>query len=94
MTQIRTWLTAYLILINLYTWMMFGIDKWKALNGRWRIPEKVLLGTAVAGGSLGAFIAMKLFHHKTRKKRFSVVVPLMLVLHIALLAALFWYGLI
>ncbi len=94
MTQIQTWLLAYLILINLYTWMMYGIDKWKALNGRWRIPEKVLLVIAAAGGSLGGLIAMKLFHHKTRKKRFSIGVPLMLVLHIGLLAALFWYGLI
>ena len=87
-------LFIYFLSLNVLTFFTYGIDKWKALNGRWRIPEKVLLGTAAAGGSLGGLIAMKLFHHKTRKKGFSIGVPLMLVLHIALIAGLFWYGIL
>lgn len=59
------------------------IDKWKAKNNLWRIPEKVLLGVALAGGSLGALIGMRTFRHKTLHLRFSVGIPVMLALHIA-----------
>ncbi len=87
-------LFSYLILVNLYTWILFGIDKWKALNGQWRIPEKVLFFTSLAGGSLGALVGMKMFHHKTKKKRFSIGIPVFLVIHVGLVAGLLWYRIV
>ena len=68
----------YLITINIVTFMMYGIDKEKAKRGAWRIP--------LLGGSFGAWAGMKTFHHKTRKKKFSVGVPLILVVEYGLLA--------
>ena len=87
-------LLSYFVLVNLYTWVQFGIDKWKALNGQWRIPEKVLLVTSIAGGSLGALIGMKMFHHKTHKKKFSIGVPILLGIHVIIVAGLFWYQIV
>ena len=85
------WLLSYFILVNLYAWLQFGIDKWKAVNNRWRIPEKVLLTVAGAGGSLGAWVGMQMFHHKTRDRKFSIGVPLFFVLHVLLVIGFFWY---
>ena len=80
-------LSGYLILINLVTWAVYGLDKWKARRDAWRVPERVLLTLTLLGGSLGALAAMFLFHHKTRKPKFSVGVPLILLLYCILI---FW----
>ena len=74
----------YLATVNLITFTAFGIDKWKAVHKQWRIPEKTLLGLSFIGGAAGGLVAMHLFHHKTRKRKFAVGVPLMLVLHLAM----------
>lgn len=79
----------YLILINIAAWIVYGLDKWKARTGKWRIPEKTLLFLAFAGGSLGALFAMILFRHKTRKTRFVVLVPVFFVFHCVVLAVIF-----
>lgn len=60
---------------------MYGLDKWKAKSGAWRIPERTLLLTALAGGSVGALAGMLLFHHKTRKPKFMIGVPVMFAAH-------------
>ena len=73
----------YLIIINIAAWIMYGLDKWKAKSGAWRIPERTLLLTALAGGSVGALAGMLLFHHKTRKPKFMIGVPVILVIQIA-----------
>ncbi len=70
----------YLIPVNLIAFLMYGLDKWKAVHRRWRIPEAELLCIAAVGGALGAYAAMLLFHHKTRHARFSVGVPVLLLL--------------
>lgn len=75
----------YLLCLNLLTFLVFGIDKWKAQHGRWRISEESLLTLAVIGGSLGAWLGMKTFHHKTLHRKFALGVPLILVLQVALL---------
>lgn len=75
----------YLLAINLLTFVVYGIDKWKAQHGRWRIPEATLLALAVIGGSIGAWLGMKTFHHKTLHKKFALGVPLIIVLQVALL---------
>ena len=80
----NTILIWYLATVNLVTFTAFGIDKWKAVHKQWRIPEKTLLGLSFIGGAAGGLVAMHLFHHKTRKRKFAVGVPLMLVLHLAM----------
>jgi uncharacterized membrane protein YsdA (DUF1294 family) len=77
-------LIAYLLLINIITLILYGIDKWKAKHNMWRIPEATLIILAAVGGSIGAFAAMKLFHHKTMHKKFYIGVPVIIILQIAL----------
>lgn len=74
---------VYLCVINIITFLLYGLDKQKAKQNRWRIPEKVLLGAAAFGGTIGALIGMGMFHHKTQKWKFKAGVPLILVLQIA-----------
>ena len=64
------------------SFILFAVDKKKAINGQWRIQEKVLLGTSFLGGAAGGLLAMHLFHHKTQKPYFSIGVPAMLVLQV------------
>lgn len=80
----------YLIGINVVTFLLYGDDKSRARRRAWRIPEKILLGAAVIGGSIGAMLGMSIFHHKTRKPAFYIGVPLILIIQIGL-AALLWY---
>ena len=75
----------YLIAINVITFVIYGIDKWKAKNNMWRIPEASLLGLAAIGGSIGAWMGMQTFHHKTQHLKFNLGVPLILLLQIALI---------
>lgn len=70
----------YLVSINIIAAIVYGIDKWKAKHQKWRIPEASLLCLAMAGGALGAYIGMQLFHHKTKHKKFIFLVPLFLLL--------------
>ena len=65
----------YLAVINVVTFFMYGIDKWKAKKSKWRIRETALLGLAVLGGSIGAWLGMKVWHHKTLHKKFKYGVP-------------------
>ena len=81
----------YLAAVNLVTFAAFGIDKWKAVRHRWRIPEATLLGLSLIGGALGGLAGMRLFHHKTRKARFFVGVPVMLALQLGLGTALLFF---
>ena len=74
---------------SLLAFLLFGIDKLLAKIGAWRIPESVLLCTALLGGAAGAFVAMEMFRHKTSKGRFATGVPLMLVAHAVLLVLLY-----
>lgn len=76
----------YLIAINVLTFAMYGLDKWKASRHWWRIPEWVLMTSAAVGGSIGAWVGMKCFHHKTMKPLFRYGVPLILLLQIAAVA--------
>ena len=77
----------YLIFMNLIGFGLMGVDKQRARRRDWRIPEKVLFGAALLGGSVGAWAGMYLFHHKTRNWYFVVGMPLIL----AVQAALVWY---
>ena len=72
----------YLLIINIIAFIMYGIDKWKAHRKQWRISEKMLLFLAVIGGSAGALAGMYIFHHKTLNKKFTIGVPLILVIQV------------
>lgn len=74
----------YILIINVIAFAAYGIDKQKAVKKEWRISEDTLIGLALIGGSAGALLGMKCFHHKTRKKKFSVGVPLILILQIGI----------
>lgn len=87
-------LQGYVLLVNAAAFLLFGVDKWKAAHKKWRIQERVLLGTALLGGAEGALLAMVLFEHKTHKPRFRFGVPAMLVLHAAVFVFLKWAGIV
>ena len=75
-------LLYYLIVINIVTFLIYGIDKWKAKQGSWRISEATLLILAVIGGSIGALLGMKVWRHKTMHKKFKYGLPLILIIQI------------
>lgn len=70
----------YFIVINLLTFLLYGLDKYKAIRREWRIPERALLLMAFVGGAFGALSAMRIFRHKTRKGRFRLMIPLFCLL--------------
>ena len=78
-------LLYYLIVITIVTFLVYGIDKWKAKQGSWRISEATLLILAVIGGSIGALLGMRVWHHKTMHKKFKYGLPLILLAQIALI---------
>ena len=81
-------LILYIVCINLVTIAVFAWDKYTAISGQWRIPEKTLLMLALIGGSPGAIIAQQRLRHKTRKQPFRARLLLIAGLHAVLLAAL------
>lgn len=70
----------YFIVINLLSFLLYGLDKYKAIRQEWRIPERALLLMAFVGGAFGALSAMRIFRHKTRKGRFRLMIPLFCLL--------------
>ena len=80
----------YVPVINAVSFAVYGIDKQKAVEGAWRIPEFTLLFTGFIGGAIGSFIGMKFFRHKTRKLKFRILVPLFIVLNLAVIVFVLW----
>ena len=81
-------LLYYLIVINVVTFLVYGLDKWKAKQGSWRISEATLLILAVIGGSIGALLGMNVWRHKTMHKKFKYGLPLILIIQIILIGYL------
>jgi len=75
----------YLVIINVATFFVYGIDKWKAKKAKWRIRETALLALAVLGGSIGAWLGMKVWHHKTLHKKFKFGVPAIIIVQLAII---------
>lgn len=84
MQPIHWVLVGYLALVNLIAFTVYGADKRRARKDRRRVPEKTLFLLAIIGGSLGAFLGMRLFRHKTRHWYFVWGIPAIMVLQIAL----------
>lgn len=85
-------LLIYLLIINATGFLLMRIDKRRAQKKRWRIRENTLIAVAAFGGSLGSLLGMYTFRHKTRHRKFTVCIPLFLLLHIALLVWLLFEG--
>lgn len=83
-----SWIWLYLAIINVAGFAVMGADKRRARRGSWRISERTLFTVALAGGSLGVLLGMRLFHHKTRHWYFVVGVPLILAVQVILAVAL------
>ena len=81
----------YLAAVNIITFIMFGADKARAVKGRWRISEAALILAALLGGSIGALAGMKIFHHKTRHRKFTVGIPVILALQIVFMVLYYSY---
>ena len=84
MTPLHWALVGYLALVNLIAFTVYGADNRRARKDRRRVPEKTLFLLAIIGGSLGAFLGMRLFHHKTRHWYFVWGIPAIMALQIAL----------
>lgn len=90
------WVLAWLLVINLVTFFIFGLDKWKAQRKEHkdsvrRIPEKTLFLLSILGGSVGALLGMKVWHHKTLHKTFRFGIPAILILQIVIPLGLYIY---
>ena len=87
---VRIIIILYLIVINLVGFCMMGVDKRRARKGKWRVKEAALFLAAVIGGSLGSWLGMYVFRHKTRHWYFVVGMPLILVLQVILVLFLLY----
>lgn len=84
------YILCYLIAINLIALVLMGADKRRARKSAWRISEKALFLSAIAGGSLGAILGMWLFRHKTKHWYFVVGMPLILLIQLAIAGLILW----
>ena len=75
----------YFIMINIIAFSLMGLDKQKAKKKKWRTPESTLFLAAAAGGAVGAWIGMYVFHHKTHKSKFVFGIPVLVVVTLGLL---------
>lgn len=86
------YIIIYFLVINLLAFILFGLDKRFAQSGSWRISEKTLLVVSMLGGSVGAMFGMNFFRHKTKKNKFILGIPLILILQIAFIIYLCYNG--
>lgn len=75
----------YLLIINIITFIIYGIDKYKSIKHKYRISEATLIVLAILGGSIGAFLGMITFHHKTQKRVFIILIPIILLIWVYIL---------
>ena len=86
------YLAAVLALWNVIIFTLYGTDKRKAKNNKWRISERALIVCAFLMGGFGAFIGMKVFRHKTKHIKFNLLIPLAVIANIGVIALLFYIG--
>ncbi len=76
----------YFSIINIISFVLYGIDKHRAIKDKWRIPEATLVGVAALGGGPGALLGMLVWHHKTKKWKFRILVPAFIIIWAAIIA--------
>lgn len=81
-------IVAYILLINIIAFVLYGIDKNRAVNHEKRIPEAVLLWTARLGGGLGSWLGMNHFHHKKKHSNFRILIPVWIIIWMVILVIL------
>ena len=86
--MIKTVLLIWVLAWTLIAFILMGVDKWKAVHESWRIPEKTFFLSAILGGSVGSLAGMYLFRHKTKHLSFTVGMPLILAVQVALVLLL------
>ncbi len=92
--NIRVILAIVLVFMNLLSFLLFYVDKQRAIRHEWRISEKTLFLSAIAGGSIGAIAGMYIFHHKTRHWYFVIGMPAILVVQAVILYLLWNNGIL
>lgn len=75
-------ISGILLTLNLLTFIIYGIDKFKTKKSKWRIPESTLLLLAVFSGSIGAWLGLQVWRHKTQHKKFFIGIPMILTLQV------------
>ena len=85
------YLIIYIVFINVVAFCLYGIDKRKAIKHKWRISENTLLLFSILGGGLGSLLGMSVFHHKTHKLKFRLLVPIFTLFSIGILYYFFVY---
>ncbi|MEG1726915.1 MAG: DUF1294 domain-containing protein [Acidaminococcaceae bacterium] len=79
------WLGLGLLLWNVFTALLLGLDKWRAVKQQYRVPERTLFAVALGLGALGVWLGMRVFHHKTCKLQFRYGIPCCVVWNLWLL---------
>ncbi len=79
-------LLIYFLIINILAFLLMAIDKRRSISNKWRIPEKTLLTIGFVGGAFGAFLGMRAFRHKTKRKKFTILVPLSMLIYLVIIA--------
>ncbi|MBE5967119.1 MAG: DUF1294 domain-containing protein [Lachnospiraceae bacterium] len=82
---------GYLIILSFAGLISMGLDKRRAVRNKWRIPESTLLLIAWIGGGIGSFLGMRIFRHKTKHRKFVILLPIAAVLYAILLIYLISY---
>ena len=83
---------AYFVIVNLFTFIIYGLDKWKAKKSKWRFSEAMLLKLAIIGGSIGAWLGMKTWHHKTMHKKFKYGIPTIIIIQLLIIIIIIYYA--
>jgi len=75
----------YYVVMNLFTFILYGVDKRRAIKKEWRISERSLILASVMGGAFGAFLGMYVFRHKIRHTKFQLIIPLTVIVHFVII---------
>lgn len=87
----KTYLVEYIIFLNLIGFLSMYVDKTRARNKKWRIKESTLLLIAILGGSVGSYLGMKVFRHKTKHNKFVYGIPIILIIQLVLIKSVVGY---
>lgn len=85
-------IASYVLLINVIAFILYGVDKSRAVNHKHRIPEWVLLWLARLGGGIGCWLGMRFFHHKKKHSKFQILIPLWISIWMVILVLIIALG--